>query len=660
VEARLQSQGKRPKPCGFTDVLFGFGNSALNGNLLKDGFEFAQHGREIALGIMPMEMWELGFQLAIGFSPFDWLYDLGSFLAGRDIVSGAELTEFDKATILAGFLTLGFGDDVIKAGKALSKLKSLDEAAAVGKASKKLFSGGLTNLLQTRQLRSSLNKLSKRGASSLGGLSGRTDEAAEALAGASRGASHADEVAETVAEAGQGANHVDEVGEAVDNTRPLSQGLEASSFPTSAVCSFNSFTAGTPVETEEGQKPIEEVEVGDKVLAEDPETGQQGYFEVVALTNHLADEILKVTVEVKAETREKETETVGSSAEGNDDDDDKTQLNSKSDNQPISQLADQQATMNITPEHPVYVEGKGWIWTENLAVGDRLRRADGGWAKVLAVERVALDEPELVYNFMVKGPHTYFVLEVGVLVHNTSCSLGGVDETLLHLQENRNILKLRQAKLGLASPAELLIQIEDYEHAFDLGMAARTGHSGVDEFFEQTKRLDLNVSFNKSIIGDLKTQEDFEPLLLELHENLNILLERKAKFGIDVPLHLVNQIDDYKTAINLAEQGRAGQISIDNFIKETEDLILDHSFNNPIIIKDIRMQADFQPLIKKLNRGLNILQEQKAKFGIMVPLRLVNQIDDYKTAINLAKQGRAGQISIDNFIKETRPLIIDY
>jgi hypothetical protein len=72
------------------------------------------------------------------------------------------------------------------------------------------------------------------------------------------------------------------------------------------------------------------------------------------------------------------------------------------------------------------------------------------------------------------------------------------------------------------------------------------------------------------------------------------------------------------------------------------------------------MQADFQPLIKKLNRGLNILQEQKAKFGIMVPLRLVNQIDDYKTAINLAKQGRAGQISIDNFIKETRPLIIDY
>ena len=82
--------------------------------------------------------------------------------------------------------------------------------------------------------------------------------------------------------------------------------------------------------------------------------------------------------------------------------------------------------MEITPDHPVYVEGKGWLWAENLAVGDRLRRADGGWATVLAVERVKLAEPELVYNFTVKGPHTYFVLEVGVLVHNASC--GDIEE----------------------------------------------------------------------------------------------------------------------------------------------------------------------------------------------------------------------------------------
>jgi SAM-dependent methyltransferase len=53
-----------------------------------------------------------------------------------------------------------------------------------------------------------------------------------------------------------------------------------------------------------------------------------------------------------------------------------------------------------------------------VTAGDRLRRIDGGWAAVLAIERVVLDAPVGVYNFTVAGVHTYFVLEVGVLVHN--------------------------------------------------------------------------------------------------------------------------------------------------------------------------------------------------------------------------------------------------
>ena len=47
-----------------------------------------------------------------------------------------------------------------------------------------------------------------------------------------------------------------------------------------------------------------------------------------------------------------------------------------------------------------------------LAVGDTLRRADGGTAKVLAIERVKLDTPQLVYNFTVKGPHTNYVQDI--------------------------------------------------------------------------------------------------------------------------------------------------------------------------------------------------------------------------------------------------------
>src|SRR5690606_24872908 len=79
--------------------------------------------------------------------------------------------------------------------------------------------------------------------------------------------------------------------------------------------------------------------------------------------------------------------------------------------------------MQVTPEHPVYVEGQGWLLAENLKLGDRLRRADGGMAKVLAIEQIRLDTPQPVYNFTVRGPHTYFVLDAGVLVHNASCPL---------------------------------------------------------------------------------------------------------------------------------------------------------------------------------------------------------------------------------------------
>jgi hypothetical protein len=64
------------------------------------------------------------------------------------------------------------------------------------------------------------------------------------------------------------------------------------------------------------------------------------------------------------------------------------------------------------------VEGRGWIDAEEVVLGDRLRRKDGGWARVLAVEQIVLAAPQMVYNFTVAGAHTYFVLEVGVLVHN--------------------------------------------------------------------------------------------------------------------------------------------------------------------------------------------------------------------------------------------------
>ncbi len=143
----------------------------------------------------------------------------------------------------------------------------------------------------------------------------------------------------------------------------------------------NSFTAGTSVQTDEGSKPIEAIQAGDKVFGEDPDTGEQGYYKVVSVRAHKQDVIVQVTID--AENGDEEV-------------------------------------MEVTPDHPIYVEERGWIWAENLEVGDNLRTSDDSWAVVLDVEHVRFDEPELVYNFTVKGPHTYFVLDIRVLVHNDS------------------------------------------------------------------------------------------------------------------------------------------------------------------------------------------------------------------------------------------------
>ncbi len=132
------------------------------------------------------------------------------------------------------------------------------------------------------------------------------------------------------------------------------------------------------VKTDEGLVPIEEIAEGDKVFSEDPETGEQGYYEVIALTNHPTAELMRVTLDGDEETGDNNEEQLNSAASDDDD------------------AAAEQPVMEITPDHPVYVEGKGWLWAENLAIGDRLRRADGGMAKVLAVERVELDTPVVV------------------------------------------------------------------------------------------------------------------------------------------------------------------------------------------------------------------------------------------------------------------------
>ena len=134
------------------------------------------------------------------------------------------------------------------------------------------------------------------------------------------------------------------------------------------------FVAGTLVATEDGQKPIEEIQAGDKVLSENPETGEVAYKTVEETYVNETTELVHVFVNGEE--------------------------------------------IVTTPSHPFYVPKFGWTLAINLRAGDILVLSNGEYVVVEAIQHEILESPIKVYNFEVQDFHTYFVGKNSVLVHN--------------------------------------------------------------------------------------------------------------------------------------------------------------------------------------------------------------------------------------------------
>ncbi|MEH1789026.1 MAG: polymorphic toxin-type HINT domain-containing protein [Nostoc sp.] len=136
----------------------------------------------------------------------------------------------------------------------------------------------------------------------------------------------------------------------------------------------NCFVAGTKILTTEGEKNIEDIQVGDWVIADDPNT--PGEIE--------AHQVLDTFV--------RETSAL------------------------VDLYVDGEV-ISTTGEHPFWTPDKGWVEAKDLQVGSLLQTEDG---RVIDVDRVEKQEGQFkVYNFNVEGFHTYFVSDLGILVHNT-------------------------------------------------------------------------------------------------------------------------------------------------------------------------------------------------------------------------------------------------
>ena len=121
----------------------------------------------------------------------------------------------------------------------------------------------------------------------------------------------------------------------------------------------------------------------------------------------------------------------------------------------------QTQTLTTTNEHPVYVEGLGWIKALDLEPGHNLLEPDGGTSTVIATRHETHREGISVYNFRVNEAHTYFVREEGstaepVWVHNNCRQRFGVD-IYGNAQQTKtpgHALKLARAAINMAKSGQ--------------------------------------------------------------------------------------------------------------------------------------------------------------------------------------------------------------
>jgi hypothetical protein len=145
-------------------------------------------------------------------------------------------------------------------------------------------------------------------------------------------------------------------------------GLEPYGYGPPASC----FAVGTPVWTLTGPLPIEQVRVGDRVLAQDPETGELGYQPVLGTTTRPPSPMLRIDIGTHSLTT-----TVG---------------------------------------HPFWVVGHGWRMAKFLHPGDRVHGVTGS-ALIDVLEKA---KPTEAYNLVVADFGTYFAGTEPVLVHDNT------------------------------------------------------------------------------------------------------------------------------------------------------------------------------------------------------------------------------------------------
>ncbi|NUQ65429.1 MAG: hypothetical protein HUU20_23420, partial [Pirellulales bacterium] len=162
-----------------------------------------------------------------------------------------------------------------------------------------------------------------------------------------------------------------------DGSKPVEEDYEQNEVPVvtpSPVVAgtLDCLAAGTPVWTDAGMRPVEQIRVGDRVLSQDADSGELAYKPVLRTTLRPAGPLTRITVGERA--------------------------------------------LRSSGGHTFWVAGRGWVKARELETGAVLH----GVAGTASVGTVEMAGYEPTYNLVVADFHTYFVGEARILSHDNT------------------------------------------------------------------------------------------------------------------------------------------------------------------------------------------------------------------------------------------------
>ncbi|MEE0874939.1 MAG: polymorphic toxin-type HINT domain-containing protein [Ruminococcus sp.] len=231
--------------------------------------------------------------------------------------------------------------------------------------------------------------------------------------------------------------------------------------------SMKCFVAGTMILTAEGLVAIENIKAGDKVLSQNPETGEMSYKNVAVSFVNQANKLAHVTVNGE--------------------------------------------TIISTHDHPYYVKNRGFVNACDLWIGAELIDRKGVIHPVEQIYRENLGEDSVnVYNFKVEDFHTYYSGNTCVLVHNSDCGgrYGSLKDDKQGRQfENEEIHHMPADSASVLSKRDgVAIRMDKSDHRFTASYDRKRGSS---EYRAMQKKL----------ISEGRFQEAFDMDVADIQKN---------------------------------------------------------------------------------------------------------------------------------------------